>query len=230
MDRRIPRVVWLLGLVSLCMDLSSEMIHALLPVFVVSTLGASALTLGVIEGVAEGTASIAKVFSGIISDRFRRRKPLVVLGYGLAALSKPLFPLANSAGWVLVARFADRVGKGIRGAPAQCAHHGRYFSRYAWRSIWIAASARYGGRPAGAARWYGAHDRAGRRCADRFLGGRAARAGGRDRVGRWNRGANSARCGAPARRGAQVARSTCDGPSVLVGRYCGRRIYSGAFQ
>ncbi len=99
------------------MDLSSEMIHALLPVFLVSTLGASTVTLGLIEGVAEGTASIVKVFSGVISDWFGRRKPLVVLGYGLAALSKPLFPLAGSAGWVFVARFVDRIGKGIRGAP-----------------------------------------------------------------------------------------------------------------
>jgi MFS family permease len=99
------------------MDLSSEMIHGLLPVFLVTTLGASALTLGLIEGVAEGTASIAKIFSGVLSDRMGRRKPLVLLGYGLAALSKPLFPLANSAAWVLVARFADRIGKGIRGAP-----------------------------------------------------------------------------------------------------------------
>lgn len=113
----LPRVVWILGLVSLCMDLSSEMIHGLLPVFLVSTLGASPVTLGLIEGVAEGTASVAKVFSGVLSDRFGRRKPLVVIGYGLAALSKPLFPLANSAGWVLFARFADRIGKGIRGAP-----------------------------------------------------------------------------------------------------------------
>jgi MFS family permease len=114
---RLPRVVWLLGLVSLCMDLSSEMIHGLLPVFLVSTLGTSTFALGVIEGVAEGTASIVKIFSGVISDWFGRRKPLVLLGYGLAALSKPLFPLANSAAWVLVARFADRIGKGIRGAP-----------------------------------------------------------------------------------------------------------------
>jgi MFS family permease len=114
---RLPRVVWLLGFVSLCMDLSSEMIHALLPVFLVSTLGASTFTLGTIEGIAEGTASIAKIFSGVLSDWFGRRKPLVILGYGLAALSKPLFPLANSAATVLLARFADRIGKGIRGAP-----------------------------------------------------------------------------------------------------------------
>lgn len=116
-DSRLPRIVWLLGLVSLCMDLSSEMIHALLPVFLVSTLGVSAFTLGVIEGIAEGTASIVKIFSGVISDWVGRRKPLVVLGYGLAAISKPLFPLANSAATVLLARFVDRVGKGIRGAP-----------------------------------------------------------------------------------------------------------------
>jgi MFS family permease len=114
---RIPRVVWLLGLVSLCMDFSSEMIHAYLPVFITSVLGASVVTLGVIEGIAEGTASISKVFSGVLSDWFGRRKPLVLLGYGLAALSKPLFPLARSAEWVLGARFADRIGKGIRGAP-----------------------------------------------------------------------------------------------------------------
>jgi MFS family permease len=114
---RLPRVVWLLGLASLCMDLSSEMIHSLLPVFLVTTLGASTLTLGLIEGIAEGTASIVKVFSGVLSDRLGRRKPLVVLGYGLAAFSKPLFPLATSPLWVLGARFCDRIGKGIRGAP-----------------------------------------------------------------------------------------------------------------
>jgi MFS family permease len=115
--KSIPRVVWLLGLVSLCMDTSSEMIHAYLPVFIRDVLGASVVTLGLIEGIAEGTASISKVFSGVLSDWFARRKPLVVLGYGLAALSKPLFPLAKSAEWVLVARFADRIGKGVRGAP-----------------------------------------------------------------------------------------------------------------
>jgi len=117
MSARLPRIVWLFGFVSLCMDLSSEMIHSLLPVFLVSVLGASALTLGLIEGVAEGTAAISKVLSGVLSDRFSRRKPLVVLGYGLAALSKPLFPLATSAAWILGARFVDRIGKGIRGSP-----------------------------------------------------------------------------------------------------------------
>jgi MFS family permease len=114
---RLPKVVWVLGLVSLCMDLSSEMIHALLPVFLISVLGSSTVTLGFIEGLAEGTASIAKVLSGVISDRIGSRKPLVLAGYGLAALSKPLFPLATSALLVLGARFIDRVGKGIRGAP-----------------------------------------------------------------------------------------------------------------
>ena len=114
---RLPRVVWLLGLVSLCMDLSSEMIHALLPVFLVTELGAGTLTLGLVEGIAESTASISKVFAGVLSDRFTRRKPLVVLGYGLAAVTKPLFALAASAWWVLAARFVDRIGKGIRGAP-----------------------------------------------------------------------------------------------------------------
>ncbi|NMC18995.1 MAG: MFS transporter [Thermogutta sp.] len=114
---RIPVAIWVLGFVSLCMDVSSEMIHALLPVFLVSTLGAGTIALGVIEGVAEATASITKVFSGVLSDRLGRRKPLAVFGYGLAALSKPLFPLAASPLWVFVARFVDRIGKGIRGAP-----------------------------------------------------------------------------------------------------------------
>jgi MFS family permease len=99
------------------MDLSSELVHSLLPVFLVSTLGLSTLTLGVVEGVAEGTALISKVFAGVLSDRFARRKPLVVLGYGLAALTKPLFPLATSGWWVLAARTVDRIGKGIRGSP-----------------------------------------------------------------------------------------------------------------
>ncbi|HEU4352359.1 MAG TPA: MFS transporter [Burkholderiales bacterium] len=114
---RIPRTVWALGAVSLLMDLSSELVHSLLPVFMVTVLGASMLAVGVVEGIAEATASIVKLFSGAISDRLGRRKPIVVLGYGLAALSKPLFPLAASVPLVLGARFMDRVGKGIRGAP-----------------------------------------------------------------------------------------------------------------
>ncbi|NKF20949.1 MFS transporter [Solimonas marina] len=114
---RIPTGVWVLGFVSLLMDVSSELIHSLLPVFLVGTLGASALTFGLIEGAGEATAMIVKIFSGAFSDWLGRRKSLAVIGYGLGALSKPLFALASSAGWVLTARLVDRVGKGIRGAP-----------------------------------------------------------------------------------------------------------------
>lgn len=113
----LPAGVWALGLVSLLMDVSSEMIHSLLPVFLVTSLGASALTVGLIEGVAEASALITKLFSGLLSDRMGKRKPLAILGYGLAALTKPIFALAPTIGWVLTARFADRIGKGIRGAP-----------------------------------------------------------------------------------------------------------------
>ncbi len=114
---KLPKGVIALGFVSLFMDLSSEMIHSLLPVYLVVVLGASVLSVGLIEGVAEATASITKVFSGVISDWMGRRKPLVLLGYGLAALTKPLFPLATGMTAILTARFLDRVGKGIRGAP-----------------------------------------------------------------------------------------------------------------
>ena len=114
---RIPRGVWVLGFVSMLMDISSEMIHALLPLYLVTVLGASTMTVGIIEGVAEATASITKIFSGALSDWLGRRKLLAALGYGLAALTKPLFPLAPGIGWLLAARFVDRVGKGIRGAP-----------------------------------------------------------------------------------------------------------------
>ena len=114
---RIPRTVWALGAVSLLMDLSSELVHSLLPVLMVTVLGASMLAVGVVEGIAEASASIVKLFSGAISDRLGRRKPIVVLGYVLAAVSKPLFPLAASVPLVLAARFMDLVGKGIRGAP-----------------------------------------------------------------------------------------------------------------
>lgn len=114
---RIPSTVWALGFVSLFMDLSSELVHSLLPVFLVTTLGASALTVGVIEGIAEATAMLTKIFSGAISDFIGRRKGLLLMGYGLAALSKPLFPLAHSVDVVFTARFLDRIGKGIRGAP-----------------------------------------------------------------------------------------------------------------
>ena len=114
---RIPRGVWVLGFVSLLMDVSSETIHALLPIYLVTVLGTSALTVGVIEGIAEATAAITKVFSGALSDRLGKRKVLAALGYGLAALTKPIFPLADSIGWLVAARFIDRLGKGIRGAP-----------------------------------------------------------------------------------------------------------------
>ena len=115
--RAVPRGVWAIGLVSMFMDISSEMIHSLLPVFLVRTLGAGVALVGLIEGIAEATASITKVFSGWISDRLGKRKLLAVLGYGLGAISKPIFPLAATPFEVLGARFADRVGKGIRGAP-----------------------------------------------------------------------------------------------------------------
>jgi MFS family permease len=115
--REIPAGVWALGFVSLLMDVSSEMIHALLPIYLVTMLGASALTVGVIEGVAEATALVTKVFSGALSDRLRKRKFLAALGYGLAAFTKPIFPLAPTVGWLVAARFVDRIGKGIRGAP-----------------------------------------------------------------------------------------------------------------
>lgn len=114
---RLPSGVWALGVVSLCMDASSELVHALLPLYVTGVLGASAAVLGLLEGLAEATASIVKVFSGALSDRVGRRKPLVLVGYALAALTKPVFPLAHSLELVFGARFLDRVGKGIRGAP-----------------------------------------------------------------------------------------------------------------
>jgi MFS family permease len=113
----IPAAIWVLGFVSMLMDISSEMIHALLPIYMVRVLGTSALTVGVIEGIAEATASITKVFSGALSDWLGRRKLLAAFGYGLAALTKPIFPLASSIEWLIAARFIDRVGKGIRGAP-----------------------------------------------------------------------------------------------------------------
>ncbi len=115
--RSLPRAVWALGLTSLLMDISSELIHGLLPVFLVVTLGASATALGVVEGIAEATAQVTRVFSGWLSDVLGRRKALAVAGYGLAAVTKPLFPLASSIGLVLTARFLDRIGKGVRGAP-----------------------------------------------------------------------------------------------------------------
>lgn len=114
---RLPTGIWMLGFVSLLMDISSEMVHSLLPLFMVGALGASAFMVGLIEGAAEATALIVKVFSGTLSDYLGKRKGLTVLGYGMAALTKPLFAVANTAGVVLTARLLDRIGKGIRGAP-----------------------------------------------------------------------------------------------------------------
>jgi MFS family permease len=114
---RVPRGVVALGLVSLLMDLSSEFVHALLPLYLSTAMGASMLVIGAIEGAAEAIALGVKAFSGVLSDRVGRRKPLVIAGYGLAALAKPVFALAPSIGWIAAARFGDRVGKGIRGAP-----------------------------------------------------------------------------------------------------------------
>ncbi len=116
-SQRLPAGIWALGFVSLLMDISSEMIHSLLPVFMVTVLGTSMWAIGLIEGIAEATALIVKVFSGVLSDYWGKRKPLAVVGYGLGALSKPLFALATTTGLVFTARLIDRVGKGIRGAP-----------------------------------------------------------------------------------------------------------------
>src|ERR1700716_1504351 len=115
--RDIPVSIWTLGFVSMLMDISSEMIHALLPVYLVTVLGTSMVTVGFIEGIAEATASITRIFSGALSDWLGKRKLLAAIGYGLAAFTKPVFPLAPMVGWLVAARFVDRIGKGIRGAP-----------------------------------------------------------------------------------------------------------------
>ncbi|MFI4955681.1 MAG: MFS transporter [Gammaproteobacteria bacterium] len=116
-NRHLPRTVWALGFVSLFMDVSSEMIHSLLPLFLVTELGASALVLGVIEGMAEAISLFVKTFSGVLSDWWRKRKSLIIIGYLLAAVTKPIFAFSSTLSWVIMARFTDRVGKGIRGAP-----------------------------------------------------------------------------------------------------------------
>lgn len=113
----MPSGIWVLGFVSMLMDISSELVHSLLPIFMITVLGASMLTIGIVEGVAEAAAAVTKVFSGAISDYFGKRKVLAVLGYALSALTKLVFPLATTIGWVFGARFVDRIGKGIRGAP-----------------------------------------------------------------------------------------------------------------
>ncbi|MBW2199676.1 MAG: MFS transporter [Deltaproteobacteria bacterium] len=115
--RALPAGIWALGFVSMFMDISSELIHSLLPVFMATVLGASMTTIGLVEGVGEATAAITKVFSGAISDYLGKRKLLAGLGYGLAAVTKPIFPLATTIDWVFAARLVDRIGKGIRGAP-----------------------------------------------------------------------------------------------------------------
>ncbi len=114
---KLPGGIWMLGFVSMFMDISSELVHSLLPIFMGTVLGASMFTIGIVEGVAEGAAAITKVFSGVISDYFGKRKFLAVVGYSLSAMTKPIFPLATTIGWVFGARFVDRIGKGIRGAP-----------------------------------------------------------------------------------------------------------------
>ena len=114
---QLPAGIWVLGFVSMLMDISSELMLSLLPVFMTTLLGAGMFSVGIVEGFAEATASVMKLFSGIWSDRFSRRKPMALIGYGLSALSKPLFPLAASIDMLFLARFTDRVGKGIRGAP-----------------------------------------------------------------------------------------------------------------
>ena len=114
---KLPAAIWALGFVSLLMDVSSEIVHSLLPIYLITVMGSSASMIGLIEGIAESTALFFKVFSGVLSDYWQRRKVLAVFGYGLGALSKPLFALAPGVGFVLGARFIDRVGKGIRGAP-----------------------------------------------------------------------------------------------------------------
>ena len=115
----VPRSVWALGFVSMFMDISSEMIHALLPMYMVAVLGTSVLAVGLIEGIAEATASIMKVFSGAISDRFGKRKLLAVIGYGLAALTKPVFPFAGTLDWLGGLRFVDRIGNVKRRATRE---------------------------------------------------------------------------------------------------------------
>jgi MFS family permease len=115
--KQIPAGVWILGFVSMLMDISSELIHSLLPMFMVTTLGASVFVVGLLEGLAESTALIVKIFSGTLSDYLGKRKGLAVFGYALGALTKPLFAIAPAAGVVLTARLLDRIGKGVRGAP-----------------------------------------------------------------------------------------------------------------
>ena len=176
----LPRGVIALGLVSLCMDASSEMVHSVMPVFLVTVLGASAVTVGLLEGIAEATAAITKVFSGTLSDRWQRRKSLIVAGYGLAALTKPLFPLADSVSWVLAARFLDRIGKGIRGAPRDALLADLVSPVAAQRGLRPAPVSRLAGRlPGTAARHWTVAALAGRPARRAVGRGRAGLPGGR---------------------------------------------------
>jgi MFS family permease len=141
---RLPASIWALGFVSLLMDVSSEMVHSLLPLFMVGSLGVSVAVVGLIEGLAEATALITKVFSGVISDYVGKRKVLAVIGYGLGALTKPLFALATGPGLIFSARMLDRVGKGIRGAPQRRSGRRYHAARAAGRRIRPAPGARHG--------------------------------------------------------------------------------------
>jgi len=155
---KLPKGVVALGLVSLFMDLSSEMIHSLLPVFLVAVLGASALSVGFIESIAEATAAIAKVFSGVLSDWIGRRKPLVLLGYGLAALTNPLFPLATGIGAVLTVTFSRPHRQGDSRRAARCATRRHHAAGTARGGLWAAPSDGYGGRFRGAVIGHGTDD------------------------------------------------------------------------
>jgi MFS family permease len=147
----IPAGVWVLGFVSMLMDISSEMIHALLPLYMVTVLGTSTLAVGIIEGIAEATASITKVFSGSLSDWLGKRKALAALGYGLAAFTKPVFALAASLEWLIAARFIDRVGKGIARRAARCPRRRYRATASARREFWFAPVARHARRLSGSA-------------------------------------------------------------------------------
>ena len=172
---RIPSGVWVLGVVSLLMDVSSEMIHSLLPLFMVTTLGVGAFAVGVIEGLAESTALIVKIFSGALSDYLGKRKGLAVFGYALGALTKPLFAIAPTAGVVLTARLLDRVGQGRARRAARRAGRGHHAARRARGGLRPAPVARHRGRLHRPARWRPADAAVGRRLPGGVLGGRDPR-------------------------------------------------------
>jgi hypothetical protein len=227
MRARIPAAIWALGLVSMFMDISSEMIHSLLPMFLATSLGVSATAIGLIEGLAEATALIVKVFSGVLSDWLGKRKGLALLGYALGAFTKPFFALATGAGLVVAARLVDRVGKGIRGARAtpwwptsrrpKCAARPS-----ACASRWTPSG------PSGAAAGHRLHAAVGRRLPRRVLGGGGA---GRDR--RAGAGPGRARARAPQRRARTnpIRRDTLRRwGRLLVGGGAGQRVHAGPLQ